>query len=72
MYGVNILHFLPAALKNNFKLPILVRRPVKKLCTVFWKQLCQTQIRSEHRSKFRDRDTNYEKNFNKTAKFNSR
>ena len=39
---------------------MLVRHPVKKLCTVFWNQLCQTRARSVHRWKFRARDTKYE------------
>ena len=72
MSGVKYFTFLIEVLKNNFNLPMLVRRPVKKLYIVFWNQLCQTEIRSEHRWKLRARDTKYEKNFNKIGKFNSR
>ena len=49
MSGVKYFTFLLEVLKNNFNLPMLVRRPVKKLYIVFWNQLCQTEIRSEHR-----------------------
>ena len=44
MYAVKYFTFLPAALKNDFNLLMLVRRPVKKLYIVFWNQLCQLKF----------------------------